>query len=115
MKARRRSAEIGLGVIKSPRHLTGMMIEPFGVALVFKPPPSLVNLDQHRIHDAIRQRLLTQRGETIPAGWVDVAAACEFVEIFENDPGVVKRLAILKDERRDFAERILLAQAVFRV
>ena len=34
------------------------------------------------------------------------------VEILDDDPGVVERLAVLENERRDFAERVLLPQDI---
>ena len=93
-----------------------MMIEPFGFVLVFEPPPALVDLDQQAASMMPSARACyAKRRETIPARPGRCGRRREFVEIFEDDPQIVERLAILKDERRDFAERILLAQAVFGI
>ena len=77
------------------------MLEPFGLAPVFRAPAALVDLDQRRIHDAVGQRLLraAPRSDPMPGG-IDFAAAGEMIEIFEDDARIVERLAVLQNERR---------------
>ncbi len=76
----------------------------------------LVTDEQRRVAQAVAERLQPQ-GRKAPRGLggKELSAAGEMVEIFGDHPAVVERRAVLQRQRRDFAERILRADAVVRV
>ena len=93
--------------------LAELIVEPGLVMQVFGAMATLVNNEDRRIHDAIGERLLHQRGEArIPVGRQDAATAGDVVETFENDAAVIDATAIVERHHRHLAERVLLAEGI---
>ncbi len=98
---------------KAARDLARVMIEPFGDILAGFTIAGLVDLQQRRVHDAVGERLQRQGLEARPGrGRNDPVAARQPIEIFDDHGAIVERGAVLEDQRRDLAERILAAQRI---
>ncbi len=96
--------------------LVGLMGEPLGRALRRLAPDDLVALQHRGLGDAVRQRLPGQGLEAgLRFGRNHLAAARQPVEIFDDDGAVENRLAALKDQRRNFAQRILAPERIVRI
>jgi hypothetical protein len=78
-----------------------------------RPPASLVNQQDRRIHDAVGQRLQAQGGKTCARlSWNDAATAGAVIEIFQDDAGIEQDRAVLQHQCRNLAQWILLPHAV---
>src|ERR1019366_9907690 len=79
----------------------------------FRPRGEFITDQQRRVANPVAERLQAQRRETPRGiGWEKLSAAGEMIEIFGDDAAVIERRTILQHQRRDFAERILHANAV---
>lgn len=98
---------------KRARHLAGLMLEPFLFVMLRSPPSRFVHGEDRSIENAIRERLQSQSREPGPRlAWNDPVAARPFVQKFQDDARVVISIAVLGDQRRDFAEWILPPQRI---
>ena len=100
---------------KGAADLAGLIGGPALVPELGRPHAALVDLQDGGIHDAVGERLQAQHLEAPGAGRNDPPAAGEVVEIFEDHPGIVEGEAVLEDQHRDLAERVLPAQGILRV
>src|SRR5581483_2135859 len=98
---------------KPARYLAGLVVEPLGFVGFRLAPARLVHRQDRRIENAVAQRLQAQGGE--PRHRIarhDFAAASAMIEIFQDDARVVPGVAVLAEQRRNLAERILLPDRV---
>jgi len=71
---------------ESARDLSSLEIDPFRFMPLGRPPASLVNQQDRRIHDAVGQRLQAQGGKTCARlSWNDAATAGAVIEIFQDN------------------------------
>jgi hypothetical protein len=75
----------------------------------------LVDLQHSGIHDPVRQGLQPQHREPLRPVWNDAAAARDMIEILDDHARIEQHRPILQQKGRNFAQRILPAQAVMRV
>jgi hypothetical protein len=115
MKVAAGGREMGFGMIEAALHLALLVLDPFRLVPVLRPPAALVDLEQGRIHDAVGERLLAQGLETVPAGGDDAPAPGQVIEIIHDDAGIVEGLAVLQDQGGDLSEGVLLAKRIVRV
>ncbi len=92
--------------------LLALIIRPWPVLLFRRPEPGLINNENGCIHHAVGQRLKGQGGKARLATRDDEATAGLDIHPFHDDPGIVERCPVIGDQNRDFAEGVLLAQAV---
>src|SRR3954454_1093347 len=88
--------------------LAGLISKPAFDHFVFGAVAPLIHAQDRCIENTVGERLQGQRGKAgVGINGDDLVAAGEVIEIFEDDGTVVERFAVLGDQRRDFAERIL--------
>ena len=67
----------------------------------------LVAHEHRRVHDAVGERLLGQHAQARFARARDQSTVAQPVQVFADHAAVVERHALIGDERRDLAQRIL--------
>ena len=101
---------------QAARDLVGLAIDPTLHALLGRTIAALIDQQQAGIENAVAQRLQPQRREArLRFARNDAAAAGEMIEIFQDHARVVIGGAVVEDQRRDFSDRILHADAVGRI
>jgi hypothetical protein len=97
---------------KASLYLSGLVVEPSSAMVFGIAETGFVNPQQRGIHDAIGQRLACQDAKPGKTSWDDAAATSQMIEIFEDDAAVVKRRAVIEQQNRYLAKRILRAQRI---
>src|SRR5437660_10303725 len=104
---RGRVAAEALGLSESARYLGFLMCDPTRLAFVFRPPAALVHEENYSVHDAVSERLEAEREEAARPVGDQLPASGERVEIGRDHGRIEQGLAIVQNERRDLAERVL--------
>ena len=92
-----------------------LVLNPFRLAARFVTEPTLIHLQNGCIHDAVGERLQSERCDAFGPCGNEFTAPCFQVETFNNDAGIVNHHAIIQNEGGDFAERILLANGIIGI
>ena len=94
-------------------YLAGLVLDPARFVLFLRSPAALVDQQDRSIKDAVAKCVQALRCDALhAAARQDAPAAGKFVETFEDHARVVDRRAVVEDQHRNLAERVLRPHAV---